>query len=359
MASVAIVELMPTVIPAIMSKQPNKIEADEGTSLTTTDERSDDGSSDAEDSASNYSESDDDDDDESESEYSSDDYDSADDEANAALEQELRLNMAHQAQQRAGGVFVSSVLNNLLKKNASDSNLTYLTELALPVHPVMRRGSANDAIGSSNHDSKEEARLAMCIQTSLPTQTFYDKSKAEHPLGNVSPMETLKQIRESLGRSTDPVRNETVRDFFQHDEHHIAAYDLKVMTAVRSNDFVGLQEMYASGKELQCCNRFYESILHTVARRGLDEMLDFLLVKAKLSLRVCCASGRTPLHDACWTNSPNFVSVKRILHECPDFLLIGDNRNYTPLNYVPRDCWGEWNDFLKANPDLVAGCWFI
>jgi hypothetical protein len=313
--------------------------------------------SDAEPDASDYTDDSDSEYSDSDSEYSSDDYDSAEDEANAALEQELRMDLAQQAQQRAGGVFVSSVLGNLLKKNASESNLPSLDLPVRTQQAIPRRGSANDAIGS--HIPSDQTRLAMCIQTSLPTQTFYDKSKAEHPMGNINPLEKLIAIRKSLGRSTEPFPNETVRDFFQHSQKHIAAYDLKVMTAVRSNDFEALTEMFASGKELQCCNRFYESILHTVARRGLAEMLDFLLDTAKLNLRVCCASGRTPLHDACWTTTPNFRSIKRIIHECPDFLLIADNRSFTPLSYVPRDCWGEWNDFLESNPDLVAGCWFI
>ena len=331
---------------------PSKLHEDESLVLTVDDDADSSDASDCSESE-HYSDSDDD------SEYSSDDYDSDEDKAHAALEQELRMNLAHQAQQRAGGVYVSSVLGNLLKKNASDSQLRHLPELDLPLQAqqIMRRGSANDAIGSERTNG--EARLAMCIQTSLPTQSFYDKSKADHPMGNVNPLETLKEIRKSLGRDSEPVSNETVRDFFQHTERHILAYDMTVMTAVRSNDLPAMKALHASGRELQCCNRFFESILHTVARRGLVDMLDFLLVDAKLDLRVCCASGRTPLHDACWTASPNFACIKRILHKCPDFLLIADNRNFTPLSYIPRDCWGEWNDFLQANPDLVAGCWFM
>jgi hypothetical protein len=72
-----------------------------------------------------------------------------------------------------------------------------------------------------------------------------------------------------------------------------------------------------------------------------------------VSLRVCCDQGRTALHDAAWTGQPNFDAIRILLLDCPDALLLQDNRNFTPLDFVPKDAHEDWNAFLLANRDLV------
>ena len=76
--------------------------------------------------------------------------------------------------------------------------------------------------------------------------------------------------------------------------------------------------------------------------------------EANVNIRVCCDSGRTPLHDACWTSKPDFSIVRLLLKECPDFLRIKDKRGFSPLAYVPHGQWGEWGDFLEKNKDLLG-----
>lgn len=295
----------------------------------------------------------------SDSTYSSD-FDSDDGEEIAALEKKLFNNISHPLPKQPtcntngnSAIIASSALRHFFRNSMSESCVIELPNISImpdPMNELMRRASACDLSGS-----KHCSPVTMCIQTALPTQTFVDKTKSEHPLSRMSPTETLKTILTSRGRSTDTIASKQVKDFFVHSAEHITAYDMQVMSLVRSNDLDGLRKLHASGKELQCCNRFYESVLHTVARRGHADIMDFLLNVAQLDLRVCCASGRTPLHDACWTTSPNFDCIQMILQRCPDFLLIADNRNFLPLSYVPQDCWGEWNDFLNTNAEIVAG----
>merc|ERR1712154_754735 len=89
-----------------------------------------------------------------------------------------------------------------------------------------------------------------------------------------------------------------------------------------------------------------ESVVHTACRRGAAEVLRFFMDEAGVSVRVKCDCGRTPLHDACWTHRPNFELIKMLITECPDLLIITDNRNFTPLQYVRQEQYPEWRAFL-------------
>ena len=143
-------------------------------------------------------------------------------------------------------------------------------------------------------------------------------------------------------------------DFFlEMTQDNVAAYDMTIATAVRNDNMDVLRQYHKDGKNLQCCNRFHESIIHTVCRRGHTKLLQYLLDKTDVSIQIVCDYGRTVLHDACWTHTPNFDLMKLILARCPDLLLITDQRGFTPLQYVGRQHWNSWCDFLKENKDLV------
>ena len=64
--------------------------------------------------------------------------------------------------------------------------------------------------------------------------------------------------------------------------------------------------------------------------------------------------GRTPLHDAAWTDKPNFELVTLLLQACPDLLFIADQRGFTPMAYVGRQRWEEWCVFLEQNKELLT-----
>lgn len=45
--------------------------------------------------------------------------------------------------------------------------------------------------------------------------------------------------------------------------------------------------------------------------------------------------------------------IQLLLVECPDLLLIKDKRGFSPLNYVPRDSYRAWNEFLLGNVEIL------
>jgi len=134
--------------------------------------------------------------------------------------------------------------------------------------------------------------------------------------------------------------------FLDPTDEHFAAYEKCVLESVHNHDLDALRRMHAEGKNLQCCNRFGESLIHMVCRRGFVDMATFLIHEAGVSLRVRDDCGRTPLHDACWASTPAYELVELLITEDPDLLLIADKRGHAPFEYARREHWHYWHRFL-------------
>ena len=142
--------------------------------------------------------------------------------------------------------------------------------------------------------------------------------------------------------------------FLDPTDEHLESYDKAVLDAVHNEDVVALRNMHLNGKNLQCCNRFGESLLHMVCRRGFVTIAAFLIHEAGISLRVRDDCGRTPLHDACWATVPAYELVELLIAEEPDLLLISDKRGHTPFQYARREHWHYWRKFLYDRWDLIC-----
>lgn len=124
-----------------------------------------------------------------------------------------------------------------------------------------------------------------------------------------------------------------------------------------------LQHTYHGNKEKQqhfrCSNRFGESLMHLACRRGRTEMVRFLVEELPgaspsqmLSIKDDCL--KTPLHDACWTASPNFELVELILKHAPEQVVMQDIRGNTPFDYVRKEDYPLWLKFLWERRPLLG-----
>merc|ERR1739844_226745 len=109
-----------------------------------------------------------------------------------------------------------------------------------------------------------------------------------------------------------------------------------------------LRNIKNNGRSLQGCNRYGESLMHIACRRGSPEVLWYLINEGECELRVVDDYGRTPLHDACWQAEPNFELIELVLDAEPDLLLLRDKRGFSALNYVRREHWGVWIQYLSC-----------
>jgi hypothetical protein len=240
---------------------------------------------------------------------------------------------------KKNGLFLSLEMVQLLRTSTSEGNLksAEATQQLLNKITATRRLSGGGPVKSS---------IVYAIQT---------KSSMESNLvdpNTPKPKETLEKMLRSQGveikytsfKNVDP-------KFFV--AGCATSNSFQLMTAVRNNDLSILRFAHKHKQNLQCCNRFGETIMHVAARRGHTEVLQFLHGVAGVSIRVVCEMGRTPLHEACWTNKPDFKAIELLLQDCPDFLFLTDQRNFSPLDFIPKEAHEEWNDFLRANPELV------
>jgi len=76
-----------------------------------------------------------------------------------------------------------------------------------------------------------------------------------------------------------------------------------------------------------------------------------VLIEADASVQVVDDFGRSPLHDAFWTASPNFEIIQLLLHKDPWLLCLMDSRGSIPLEFVRKEHWNIWIDFLRDTAD--------
>jgi hypothetical protein len=142
-------------------------------------------------------------------------------------------------------------------------------------------------------------------------------------------------------------------EFIDPSEEMVAAYTIKVVDALRTERIDELKSLHDAGHQLQCANRFGESLLHMACRRSLTDIVRFLVRDANVSVLVRDDFGRTPLHFAFWTPTPNFDLVHFLVERAPDLLCVQDVRGSTPLHYVRKEHWDQWNKFFMENRALL------
>ena len=169
------------------------------------------------------------------------------------------------------------------------------------------------------------------------------------------PIELFEDILEENGYTYRDFESSELDDYFVPvTPDRVKGYCTVIIEAVRSSDIATLRIMHFEEKRnLNCCNKFGESILHTACRRGLPDVVSFLIKEAKVDLRVVDDYGRTPMHDACWTSEPNMELVILLVTEWPDLLLIKDKRGFTPLQYVRNTHFEKWCEFLRGNNPIL------
>jgi len=141
--------------------------------------------------------------------------------------------------------------------------------------------------------------------------------------------------------------------FLAPTKEHLKSYDRDVIHAVRTKDIEALRRMHESGRTLQCCNDFGESLVHMACRRGFTEVVSFLINEANVSLRVRDDFGRTPFHNACWTDEKNYRLLELLIKKEPMLLFVSDSRGHTPLHYVRKEHWNQWVTFLAERLSAI------
>lgn len=203
-------------------------------------------------------------------------------------------------------------------------------------------------------DSMQPRKIQKRVLSILPNKASFQDSN-EQSKQEASLNEYLLSMMLENGMNVKVKSYKTMNNFFcGPTKEEIESYKNDVLTAVRTRDIDTLRSLHQQGRPMKCSNRFGESLLHMACRRGMLDVVKFLINEAQVPFAVRDDYGRSPLHDACWTPSPNFELVEFILRKCPDLLYISDCRGHTPLSYVRREHWGQWKSFLSDNKSLIS-----
>jgi ankyrin repeat protein len=138
------------------------------------------------------------------------------------------------------------------------------------------------------------------------------------------------------------------------DPDNYEPFDMETVQAIRNKDVSKLRELLKEGKHFDACNRNGETLLHLACRRGDLKTVRFLLEEACVHGDVCDDMGRTILHDVCWRPTPDLDIMNNLIRILlPDTLIAQDRRGHTPFDYVRREHWGVWMNFLRENKCLI------
>ncbi|KAI2507041.1 hypothetical protein MHU86_7426 [Fragilaria crotonensis] len=136
-------------------------------------------------------------------------------------------------------------------------------------------------------------------------------------------------------------------------DDEIASYHQEVIQAVRDRNIDRLRAYVVEGRNLQCCNRFGESLMHMACRRGFTDVVKFLVLEANCTVFVRDDYGRTAMHDAAWSPEPNFEMLEFLIEQAPELLLMSDVRGHTPFSYVRKEHWQDWIVFLQSHREKL------
>ncbi len=182
------------------------------------------------------------------------------------------------------------------------------------------------------------------IISAVPDRIKYHNAKADTKL-----IDVVKEALSSRGAKSQTKPTMDVEDGFFVKVAEM--YDQEIVNAIRSNDVDALRRLHAAGTNLQCGNRFGETLIHLACRRSRFDLVSFLVAEVGLSLRVRDDFGRTPLHDACWRTQPDLELLDMLLDRAPELLMLSDKRGHTPLDYARREHWAVLVPFLLERAD--------
>lgn len=176
-----------------------------------------------------------------------------------------------------------------------------------------------------------------------------DRIKFQNVQIDMKPIDVVKDALSSRDEDANiiPTVDMPAAFFVESEEMYIQ----EAVDAVRSNDVEALRRLAQAGSNLQCGNRFGETLIHLACRRSHTDVVTFLVKEAGVSIKVRDDYGRTPMHDACWRATVDVDLMDLLMDTCPELLLLSDKRGHTPLDYARREHWDVLIPFLNERKD--------
>mmetsp|Transcript_1244 Transcript_1244/g.2531 ORF Transcript_1244/g.2531 Transcript_1244/m.2531 type:complete len:336 (-) Transcript_1244:231-1238(-) len=215
--------------------------------------------------------------------------------------------------------------------------------------------SKNSKAGTKTKPKVVKRKPLDVLRTILACPDATSSSSSSSSDGSSSAAQQQTTTSSSTPTSSTPTTPAAKTLTFQKpSEEDIAAYDLETVRAIRGNNLGLLRQLQQTGKSMDACNQFGESVVHMACRRGYADIVEFLLLEVKVRTDRCDDFGRNPFHDALWTPAPNFDVVDLLIdYADPALLLSEDVRGNTPFAYARSNHGEEWISFLEKRKDKL------
>jgi Ankyrin repeats (many copies) len=184
------------------------------------------------------------------------------------------------------------------------------------------------------------------------THAESEAAQGAHPTGaEISAQEHLDSLLLARGYTTK--RYPALRSAYcnRPTPLQLVSYDAKLIEIiVKSQDEDSLREILSCGVSPNACNIHGESLMHKACRMGYHRILK-VFIEQGADLKVCDAQGRTLMHDTCWGARPSFQAFTLLAIYEPAMIHMADCRGARPLDYVQKDHYVFWIDYLTLNVD--------
>jgi Ankyrin repeats (3 copies) len=181
---------------------------------------------------------------------------------------------------------------------------------------------------------------------------FFSKIPDHTATASMNPQSYLCSILSRRGYPTKTY--DTLNSGYHNDSTPLqeASYTTYIVALVRDGKRKQLRKIFDCGIHPNPSNYYGESLIHLVSRLGSYETLK-IMVDGGSSVQVCDDYGRTPLHDACWSNIPCLDVVTLLLKQDRHLLFMADCRGAVPLQYVSKENWAVWKEYIDSMVDDV------
>ena len=169
-----------------------------------------------------------------------------------------------------------------------------------------------------------------------------------HVKRSVCPQDYLDAMIYARGYST--LRHDTLTSAYFNRPTPLqeASYHTHMIDLVRSGNARALRVHLECGMSPIPSNLYGESLVHKVCRVGRSRLLQVML-DCGADVRVADENGRTPMHEACAANSLECFEI--ICEEDLRMLYMADRQHQVPLQFVPKNAWMDWIQFLEAKKE--------
>lgn len=216
--------------------------------------------------------------------------------------------------------------------------------------PTLSSSPLRSSLSSPRKQTMANKLLASSVRNQLPQVPSIDNASDIFVPKPVAPQPYLETVLQSRGYSTIAIKATECAYYNKVTQLQEASYGSFLVETIRSNNAATLRGLLEVGLSPNASNVHNESIVHLACRMGFVDILKTLM-DFECRLQISDDSGRTPLHEACWSTTPCFELVEMILDVDWKMLLVADARGRLPLHYVREDNWSAFTRFFMKRKD--------